>query len=52
MRDYLGASGSLDRGHLEADNALGPIDRADILVEMRRQMEAMQRQIADLAAKK
>lgn len=25
MRDYISASGSVDRGHLEADNVLGPI---------------------------
>ncbi len=28
MRDYISASGSVDRGHLEADNVLGPIYRA------------------------
>jgi hypothetical protein len=26
MRDYISASGSVDREHLEADNVLGPID--------------------------
>ena len=25
MRDYISASGSVDREHLEADNVLGPI---------------------------
>ncbi len=28
MRDYVSASGSVDREHLEADNVLGPIYRA------------------------
>ena len=28
MRDYISASGSVDRDHLEADNVLGPIYRA------------------------
>jgi type I restriction enzyme R subunit len=28
MRDYIGASGSVDREHLEADNVLGPIYKA------------------------
>ena len=28
MRDYISASGSVDREHLEADNVLGPIYRA------------------------
>jgi type I restriction enzyme, R subunit len=28
MRDYISASGSVDRGHLEADNVLGPIYKA------------------------
>ena len=28
MRDYISASGSVDRGHLEADNVLGPICKA------------------------
>ncbi|MGI8602973.1 MAG: type I restriction-modification enzyme R subunit C-terminal domain-containing protein [Verrucomicrobiales bacterium] len=28
MRDYISASGSVDRGHLEADNVLGPVYRA------------------------
>jgi len=28
MRDYISASGSVDREHLEADNVLGPIYKA------------------------
>jgi hypothetical protein len=28
MRDYVSASGSVDREHLEADNVLGPIYKA------------------------
>jgi hypothetical protein len=28
IRDYISASGSVDRGHLEADNVLGPIYKA------------------------
>jgi hypothetical protein len=28
LRDYIGASGSVDREHLEADNVLGPIYKA------------------------
>ena len=28
MRDYISASGSVDRDHLVADNVLGPIYRA------------------------
>jgi len=28
MRDYISASGSVDREHLEADNVLGPIYEA------------------------
>jgi type I restriction enzyme, R subunit len=28
MRDYINASGSVDREHLEADNVLGPIYKA------------------------
>ena len=28
MRDYISASGSVDREHLEADNILGPIYKA------------------------
>ena len=28
MRDYISASGRVDRGHLEADNVLGPIYKA------------------------